>query len=59
MNDPIVLGIQTNNSLEQIEIPVIHKQILHSEAIQDREKKSRDRHNVFTEIISAREDYGY
>jgi hypothetical protein len=57
MNHPIILRVQTNNALEQIEIPVIHKQILHGKAIHDREYKSSQGHNVLSEIISSGEDY--
>jgi hypothetical protein len=35
MNHPIVLRIQTNDTFEQIEIPIIHNQILHGETVQE------------------------
>jgi hypothetical protein len=59
MNHPIVLRVQTYNSLEQIEIPVIHNQILHAEAIQKWEDESRNRHDVFSDIVSSCEDYSH
>jgi hypothetical protein len=56
MNHPIVIGIQANNSFEQIEIPIVHEQVLHGETVQEGKYKSCYGHNVLSEIISARED---
>jgi hypothetical protein len=56
MNHPIVLRIQTYNSLEQIEIPIVHKQVLRGITVGEREYESRNGHNVFSKIQSSCED---
>jgi len=56
MNHPIVLRIQANYAFKQIEIPIVHKQILRREAITERESESGKGHNVFAEIQSSCED---
>ena len=57
MNHPIVLCIQANDAFEQVEIPIVHEQILRCEAITEWESKSRQGHNVFTKVESSREDH--
>jgi hypothetical protein len=59
MNHPIVLRIQANDAFEQVEIPIVHKQILRCEAIAEWESESGKGHNVFTEVESSCEDDRY